>query len=354
MNRWQRYGKDRLYVTARDGVQLGWHDLVSGATHCDRPERADELARAVATWRTTNGMSHATAAGATVDPTEAPRPAEPAAVDLEGRPPGSGPRAKVAEFEEAIAAARAPEHRLIEIEQALRAEDRRIRAEAPVKHLLLTLFGRRTVERRALRERLRATRAELNMTRAVADGQLCGLWSERESWAVGLEGEILVGRVLDELVRDDPRWHVLHGIPVGTLGSDIDHVLIGPTGVYTLNTKHHRGANVFVAHDAFLVNGTRHPYVRNSRHEAQRAARLLSTACGRRVDVTAVIVVVRPGRLTLKAQPRDVVVVPHSQVRRRLSGGAVTLRLGDVEEIYGVARRSTTWSPMSVKSAGEE
>lgn len=36
--------------------------------------------------------------------------------------------------------------------------------------------------------------------------------------------------------------------------------------------KHHPGAKIWVDGDTFMVNGTRAPYVRNSRHEARRGA----------------------------------------------------------------------------------
>ncbi|MBG6212216.1 hypothetical protein RCH23_000129 [Cryobacterium sp. CAN_C3] len=38
-----------------------------------------------------------------------------------------------------------------------------------------------------------------------------------------------------------PEWTVLHAVPVGSGSSDIDHVVIGPAGVFTINTKNHTG-----------------------------------------------------------------------------------------------------------------
>ena len=32
------------------------------------------------------------------------------------------------------------------------------------------------------------------------------------------------------------KWHVIHSVP-SEKGADIDHVVIGPAGVFTLNTK---------------------------------------------------------------------------------------------------------------------
>ena len=39
---------------------------------------------------------------------------------------------------------------------------------------------------------------------------------------------------------------------VGERGSDIDHLAIGPGGVFTINAKHHAGAKIWVGGDTFL------------------------------------------------------------------------------------------------------
>jgi len=66
---------------------------------------------------------------------------------------------------------------------------------------------------------------------------------EARSWYRGAIGEIEVAEVLSKL---GPEWTVLHAVPVGSGSSDIDHVVIGPAGVFTINTKNHTG-KVFVA-----------------------------------------------------------------------------------------------------------
>lgn len=68
---------------------------------------------------------------------------------------------------------------------------------------------------------------------------------------------------------------MLHSVPVGTGASDLDHVVIGPAGVFTINTKHHRGQNVWVGAKRILVNGQRTDHLRNAAHEAKRASKLL-------------------------------------------------------------------------------
>lgn len=61
--------------------------------------------------------------------------------------------------------------------------------------------------------------------------------------------------------------------------------------MFTINAKHHPKASVWVGGNTFMVNGQRHQYVRNSRHEAARAGRLLAAACGSPVTVTGLIAV---------------------------------------------------------------
>jgi hypothetical protein len=102
--------------------------------------------------------------------------------------------------------------------------------------------------------------------------RLAGVHTDKRAWRLGAVGEKRVGRQLECLMRGDPRWRCLHAVPVGRRGAGIDHLVIGPGGVFMLNVKHHPGARLWVAGDTFMVDGVRQPYVRNSRHEADRVA----------------------------------------------------------------------------------
>lgn len=103
-----------------------------------------------------------------------------------------------------------------------------------------------------------------------------------------LLGEIAVGQILGRLA---PEWTVLHAVPVGAGVSDIDHVLIGPAGVFTLNTKNHAGKTVWVADRAVMIDGHKQHYLSHSRHEAARAEKRLSAAVGEPALVTPVLVI---------------------------------------------------------------
>jgi hypothetical protein len=145
-----------------------------------------------------------------------------------------------------------------------------------------------------------------------------GVHTAERAWRLGAEGEELVGAQPAKLTAKDPRWRALHAVPVGDKGSDIDHLVIGPGGVFTLNSTHHPRARIWVAGDSFRVNGVHQPYVRNSRHEAARAVRLLTTACGFPVTATGVIVPVIADDVVVEREPGDVHVIPRRRLRRWL------------------------------------
>jgi hypothetical protein len=49
-HRWQRYGKDRLYVDRPDGERVGWVDLVTGARTLTDPTHEIEFSAAINSW----------------------------------------------------------------------------------------------------------------------------------------------------------------------------------------------------------------------------------------------------------------------------------------------------------------
>jgi hypothetical protein len=75
--------------------------------------------------------------------------------------------------------------------------------------------------------------------------------SEWDPWRKGLAGEWRVGAELNRLGRQG--WRVLHSIPLANK-VEIDHLLIGPGGVFTVNTKHHYKRAVWIGDDSVKVD----------------------------------------------------------------------------------------------------
>jgi hypothetical protein len=170
--------------------------------------------------------------------------------------------------------------------------------------------------------------------------RLLGSPREERDWAVGADGEEEVAWRLRKL---GDGWHVIHSVPVGEKGADIDHVVIGPAGVFTLNTKNHNKHRVTVTKGGVYLNGQRTEYLRNSRFEAKRANKLLTAACGS-VEVQPVIVIMAAD-FKIKSEPTDVNVVGRKSIARWLTKRPAVLTPERVEEIFQHARRETTWKP---------
>jgi hypothetical protein len=163
---------------------------------------------------------------------------------------------------------------------------------------------------------------------------------DNHPWYKGALGEIAVGRVLERL---GPEWTVLHAVPVGTGSSDIDHVLIGPAGVFTLNTKNHAGQSVWVAGRTLMVAGRKQRHLYNAGYEAARAAKLLTRAAAETVEVTGIVVVVAPKSLTVRERPSVVAVVTDRQLLRWLNSRPNVLTPRQLRIIAAAAVRPEAW-----------
>jgi hypothetical protein len=188
---------------------------------------------------------------------------------------------------------------------------------------------------------------QLRPRRAVRWLAWLGGWRTPDrSWRLGAAGERAVGARLDRLTRHG--WRVLHGVTFGA-GGDLDHLLIGPAGVHTVNTKHHPRATVRVTATSVLVRGRSTNYVARAEREAARVERALGDAARRTLHVTPTLVFHRHRRLSgwLAHRPAGVRVLPgwaaawrFRLARRRL------LTSSEIEQLYALARQPATWAPV--------
>lgn len=160
------------------------------------------------------------------------------------------------------------------------------------------------------------------------------------NWAVGYVGEEHAGL---ELGRLTDGWFVLHGVPIGVDGSDIDHVVIGPPGVFTINTKHHRGQTVDVKGEAAFIAGNYQPYIPKSRTEANRTQAILGSTLPAGVPVYPTVCVVG-GAVRVKEPAVGVAVVTSPNLVPTLTAQASHLSPEQVAVVYEAARRSKTWT----------
>ena len=288
--RWKRYGHDRVYLSTAGEVQVGYVDLKTAAVVVSDPSYESALSECRDRWC----VSSAT-----------PEPSRPAEPSLDLRPSDATPTPAPAL---PVAAAPRPTPLLpVDLAKnyggaAARTKRNELLAQAPVRNRIARLTGVRTPD---------------------------------ASWRDGAKGE---HKVAVELAKLDDRWHRMHAVPIGDRGADIDHVVIGPPGVFTLNAKRHKDGTATVYEKTIYVNGEKVQYLRNSRYEAGRASNLMSAACGFEIAVTPMIVFVDLAEFTVKQQPPDVHVINRRALVDWLLSLPTVLDPRAVEVIWANAR----------------
>jgi hypothetical protein len=104
------------------------------------------------------------------------------------------------------------------------------------------------------------------------------------SWHKGIEGEERMADLL--LLLEEKGWKVLHSVPC-PVGGDIDHLAIGPGGVWAINTKNRPRKRISVTPTGVTESGAPADpdLLPCSRSEAAGAARVLSSSLRRDVKV---------------------------------------------------------------------
>lgn len=64
------------------------------------------------------------------------------------------------------------------------------------------------------------------------------LFSNYTTWSIGAEGE---ERVAKQLMLLGDRYRVIHDVVLPGMPGNIDHVVLGPNGIFVLETKNHKG-----------------------------------------------------------------------------------------------------------------
>ncbi len=304
LSRWRKFGFDRLYVNASDGARVGWVDLRTGEVSKDNAAAwQPDLDAAIDAWCAEQGINLPPSTSSSPSPPPPPPPAAdrlapeivPGSPPVQARPQGNG------------------------------------RLRRPGKDLAKNKPG--AAVKAAAKER---------MTWWSRLKSLFGIETPSSSWDAGYEGECKVARTV--WIMRLFGWRVLHSVPVGSRGADIDHLLIGPGGVVTVNTKHHRGAKVTAGRTKVLVNGQPTQYAAKSTFEASRTADVLTSALGRPVDVEAIIVIVG-ARNVRNGSTAGIDVLTRADLPFWLLGRRGRLNREQRRELFEIARRSTTWQP---------
>jgi hypothetical protein len=155
-------------------------------------------------------------------------------------------------------------------------------------------------------------------------------------------------RITSELDDLPGGWFVLHSIDIGAIEEHpchLDHVVIGPGGVFTVHIDHQSAAKVWVSEHTVTINGRESDLLRLARFEARRSGSLLSHACGFDVTVQSVLVLIGAATVQTLSRPAEVHVRDEHDIRDWLCRQPVRLAAEAVTAIHERALLSNTWQP---------
>jgi hypothetical protein len=148
-----------------------------------------------------------------------------------------------------------------------------------------------------------------------------------------------VAEFLEEL---GVRWDILHGVPCPQGGPQLDHLVIGPAGVFVIRGFDFRAADVWVTEDGLRVGRRRHPLT-DLVAQVAAAAQRLETATGLQPAARAVAVVLEPAKIWTKRDSDTVAVVTGKALVTWLLAQPQTLSGTEVAMLSDAADRPVTW-----------
>lgn len=163
--------------------------------------------------------------------------------------------------------------------------------------------------------------------------------SDATSWIWGVQGEQEVAVVLAALPTEG---HVLHAVPAGSKGRDLDHLLIGPAGVIVINTKHHHNAKVNHSRDCLWIGKHPHNAPRDVAAAATTTTELLCRLSGVRAPGHGIVALVCAASLR-RAQSAVGTVVHAEDLPRHIRALPASLSAAQVNALLAVAQDPATW-----------
>jgi Nuclease-related domain len=139
-----------------------------------------------------------------------------------------------------------------------------------------------------------------------------------------------------------PTWHALRDVAIGTHGASIDHLVIGPGGMFVVLVRHHPRLRVRVHEQIVFVNDFPAPHLAHAAYEGQRVGRLLGRALGARLNVEPVIAFADT-TVDMIGRPRDVHVLGVRRFGAFLGARPRVIEPDVAAWVAHVARDPDTW-----------
>lgn len=148
----------------------------------------------------------------------------------------------------------------------------------------------------------------------------------------GYKGEKEVGKILDSLPDN---FKVIHDIFVDKW--NIDHLVIGPTGIYTIETKNHRGV-ITIDGDTLNINGKlfEKNIINQALSEAFYIKEKIEKSLGIKMFIKPVIVFANPKTYVKANEVKGVKILSIRMLKDYLMKNKIVLNLNYIEKIYSI------------------
>jgi hypothetical protein len=156
------------------------------------------------------------------------------------------------------------------------------------------------------------------------------------AWQTGAEGEVRTGRLLEPLEADG--FRILHDRKIPGSRANIDHIVIGPPGIFVVETKSYAGSLQIRGNEVFVAGRRKTGMI----DEVKREASAVQTALDEEVaahgwTVTPVICVHRADLPWFRSEVAGVRIVSGKDLVKRLRKADPVLSPADVERLAALA-----------------
>jgi hypothetical protein len=109
---------------------------------------------------------------------------------------------------------------------------------------------------------------------------------------LGIEGEEITAKVLESLGND---YKVLHSIPLELNKKDLDHIIVGPTGVFLVNSKNYRSKSLLIDNEYIIYNKKRYTDPIDIRRDSDLVEKLF------KIKVNPILCLINNNNLKIKS-----------------------------------------------------
>jgi hypothetical protein len=163
-------------------------------------------------------------------------------------------------------------------------------------------------------------------------------------------GETSVRRLLATLPAD---WTAFHAVPIGENNTDIDHILVGPGGIFTIDSRRYSGKHIRVGSRTVTVSGQGRAPLSAATQEAERVTLVLRERMPLVAPVQPVIALVDARQISFRGRPEQVKVLDARGLLCWLEGLQPVLSDDEIAEAVVILDSPVTWPAQRTRSQSE-